>query len=412
MTAITKEKSAVSLQIPAEIVQLAAGLPELRNAYGSDPGEAPLLSLPILRKSDFRSVKDSLLSRARTRHSGAVVLGSGGTTSEPLISVIPSSMFLDRILETWSPLAPDDVVMNLNVGGELGSMFPFFSALGHACDAITVPLGPLGDRQAVERWLPFLEGVGATALAGTPTQISIVLGVLNQTEQRLPTLKKLIWTGEAFSPAALDEVQRYGPLEMYGAYGSTETWVIGVSYPECPSGTFHWVPYQHVEFPQGQVTVTCLDTSCINPIVRYQPGDRGGLCDCPCGRPRAFSVAGRADEQVKFLSILFYPKEPYDVVSSHPDVKSTQIVLIDSGTPGERMEVHVVPNANVGQEHLDEVEQSVREHLLGKLYRLAHETHDRPERITVHVVDQLGANPRSMKTPYIVYRDSGSEGVR
>ncbi|PCI04095.1 MAG: hypothetical protein COB78_07105 [Hyphomicrobiales bacterium] len=410
MTSFKREEPTLGEKIPLEIVQLASGFSEIGESYPADLDRVPLESLPILRKAHFRSVKDSLLNRARKRSGGAVILGSGGTTSEPLISVIPSGMFLKQIRQVWDPLKPDDVVANLNVGGELGSMFPFFSSLCDVSNAVSVPLGPLGDQKAVERWLPFFEAVGVTTLAGTPTQMSIVLGLLNETNRRLSTLKKLIWTGEAFSAAALEEVKRYGPLEMYGAYGSTETWVIGVSYPECPVGTFHWVPYQHVEFVEGQVTVTCLDTDCINPIVRYQPGDHALVCECACGRPRAFSVEGRADEQVKFLSILFYPREPYDVVSSHPDVHASQIILIDNGSPQERMEVQVVLNVCDGQVDIESATRSIRDHLLGKLYRLAHETHDRPERIVVRAVEQLNTNPRTMKTPYIVYRSSKKEG--
>ncbi|MBF2717663.1 AMP-binding protein [Agrobacterium vitis] len=390
-------------EISSSIVQLAAGIPELADAYAPFQHGALLSSLPILQKSDFRAMKESLLARARSQPAGAIVLGSGGTTSEPLISVIPSGMFLDRITRVWDPLEANDVVMNLNLGAELGSMSPFFNALSHSAGAIGVPLGPLGDREAVDRWLPFFEAVGATTLAGTPTQIGLVLGRLNETQKRLTTLKKIIWTGEAFSKAALDEVTSYGNLDIYGAYGSTETWVIGVSYPQCTVGTFHVVPYQHIEFVEGQITITCLDESCINPVVRYQLGDRGRACVCNCGRSGAFMVEGRSDEQVKFLSVLFYPKEPYEVVVSHPQVRAAQIILVNSGSSQERMEIHIELNQHAAMEPIDKVSKSVRDHLLGKLYRLAHEVHDRPERISVHVVDQLATNRRSMKTPYIIY---------
>ena len=410
MKVISGEKPKSRLRVSPETVRLAGGLPELREQYSSYAHGTLLESLPVLSKSHFRSVKKSLLDRARSRSSGAVVLGSGGTTSEPLISVIPSGMFLDKIRQVWDPLKPDDVVMNLNTGGELGSMFPFFNSLSHFSGATSVPLGPLGDRKAVDRWLPFFEAVGATTLAGTPTQIGLVLAALNEAHKRLPTLNKIIWTGEAFSKSSLEQVKLYGGLDIYGAYGSTETWVIGVSYPQCTVGTFHSAPYQYVELLDGQVTVTCLDDDCINPIVRYQPGDVGRACECDCGRPGAFSVEGRADEQIKFLSILFYPREPYEVVISHPQVRAAQIVLVDSGSSQERMEVHVELNQLSSQETSETVSTSIREHLLGKLYRLAHETHDRPERIVVRVVDQLSANRRSTKTPYIVHSKSLSAG--
>ncbi|NTG05266.1 AMP-binding protein [Agrobacterium rhizogenes] len=396
-------------KVSTRIVQLASGLPELADAYSPFQHGAPLDLLPVLRKSDFRAVRESLLARARSQSAGAIVLGSGGTTSEPLISVIPSGMFLEKIRQVWDPLDPDDVVMNLNLGAELGSMSPFFNALSHKAGAVSVPLGPLGDREAVDRWLPFFEAVGATTLAGTPTQISLVLQRLNETRRRVPTLKKIIWTGEAFSKATLDEVTLYGNLEIYGTYGSTETWVIGVSYPQCTIGTFHLVPYQHIEFLGGLITITCLDEDCINPVVRYQLGDRGRACVCSCGRAGAFTVEGRSDDQVKFLSVLFYPREPYEAVLSHPDVRAAQIVLIDSGSPQERMEVNVELQQHTDKA-LDKASKSVRDHLLGKLYRLAHEVHDRPERIRVVVVDRLLTNRRSMKTPYIIHSSSNSEG--
>lgn len=80
---------------------------------------------------------------------GALVLGSGGTTAEPKLSVIPSHLFIPGILRCWNPLTPDGVLVNCNNGSELGSMNPFFSMLGHGAGAVALPLGAVPPDHAV-----------------------------------------------------------------------------------------------------------------------------------------------------------------------------------------------------------------------------------------------------------------------
>ncbi|GAB3255415.1 hypothetical protein [Kineosporia babensis] len=56
------------------------------------------------------------------------------------------------------------------------------------------------------------------------------------------------------------------------------------------------------------------------------------------------------DEQIKFLSILFYPDEPHQAALSHPAAQQAQIVLRQFGTPGESMELQVVTDTSAGPE--------------------------------------------------------------
>ena len=100
-------------------------------------GEMPLLSplydgarslpdpelsdLPVLTKDDFRSALPDTVRRARERGHGAIVLGSGGTTSAPKLSLVPSGQMIEEIREVWDPLSTSDVLVNYDTPGRLCS---------------------------------------------------------------------------------------------------------------------------------------------------------------------------------------------------------------------------------------------------------------------------------------------------
>lgn len=388
------------LVVAGEVVDLARGLPSLAHRYMGLPRDVPLADLPVLTKNDFARARTDLVERARGWHEGTILMGSGGTTSSPKLSVLPSSMFLDELIAEWCPVGPGDVVLNVNRGGELGSMFPFFSSFSDRSGAVAVPLGALGDERAVDRWLGFIDEVGVTALAGTPTQLAVIIQRLNETGRRPSRLRSLLWTGEGFAVSSLAEIERYGGLELHGVYGSTETWVVGHSGPRCAVGTFHILPYQRVELLDTAVVVTCLHSACVNPAVRYRVGDQAEVVPCPCGRPGpALRVLGRDDEQIKFLTVLFDPDEPYEAAMSHPSVRRAQVILVDIGTERERMEILV----EVDQLTVDTpaLEAAIRSTFLDALYRIGHEVQNCSDRLMVRAVERIPPDERTMKTPRV-----------
>ncbi|MFD4669609.1 AMP-binding protein [Lentzea sp. NPDC058450] len=381
-------------------------LPSLADRYAELPGfpEPDWDQVPILTKDDFRSAFADVLERARAAHHGAFVLGSGGTTSAPQLSLIPSGQFVADVRELWDPVARDEVMVNLDTPGRLCASHNFFSALAHSAGAVVIPLGGIEDDQ-LDIWLDFMEQLGATALSATQSHIAHLLEHCESTGRKPPPLTKLLWNGEAFGRPALEITRRMLPdAELHGVYGSTETWVIGHNGPRCALDTFHLMPYQHVELVDGLVIVTNTHQECLNPVVRYRIGDRGEFVTCPCGREDlALRVVGRDDQQLNFMSILVAPREIAEVALADTDVIDVQVALFGHGNAGERIELRL--KVADGADHHD-VTRRVRDAVLTDVYRLGFEVAAAPDAFSVLVASRFSVNSRSGKTPLLVVEDA------
>ncbi|MFI9511223.1 AMP-binding protein [Nocardia sp. NPDC052566] len=380
-------------------------LPSLADRYRALVGSSvpDWHRVPILTKDDFRSAFADVLVWARDQPHGAIVLGSGGTTAQPKLSLIPSGQLIDDIRQEWDPLTPDDVLVNYDTPGRLSASHNFYSALAHGAGATTIPLGAVEEDQ-LSVWLDFIEQLGATALNATQSRIAHLLEHCESIGRNPPALRKLLWNGEAYGNHALEITRRMLPdAELHGIYGSTETWVIGHNGPACALDTFHLMPYQYVELVDEMIVVTNLHSQCLNPVVRYNVGDRGEMMACRCGRAEpALRVIGRNDPQLKFLSILVTPQEISQVALADTEVSDAQVALFRHGRPDERIELRIKVTAGADA---TAVERRVREAILTVVYRLGFEVQAHPEAFTVHVTDRLSVNQRSGKTPLLVKED-------
>jgi len=382
----------------------ASGVPAFRAKYADFAGRSSvdLGELPILTKDELAGALDDLVELARDRLAGAYVYGSGGTTSAPKLSLIPSEMFVSAVLAEWRPLTPQDVLVNFNTPGRLWSSHNFFNMLAHQSGAVVIPLGSVDEEVEMKEWLDFVERLGATALDATPSHIAHILEFCRSAERPPPPFRKLLWTGEGYGNRPLALTRELMPdAELYGFYGSTETWVVGCNGPTCPVDTFHVLRHQHVELQDGIVLVTNTHPASINPILRYRIGDRGRFVACPCGRPEpALQLLGRDDPQFKFVSILITPQEIAGVAESDPAVRAVQLALFRLGKPEERMELRLLVEPAAQRA---EVERRVEQAILTQVYRLGWAVGSAPESFSVRAVDELSVNQRTGKTPLVVH---------
>jgi phenylacetate-CoA ligase len=384
----------------ASLLSRLRGMPTLRDRY---TGIEEFRDFPILTKDHLRTALPDTLRLARQRDTGSLVLGSGGTTSAPKLSLIPSGMFVTNLERHWSPLGPDDILVNYDTPGRLCSSHNFFNRLAHITGAIAVPLGAV-EEDEMAQWLDFVDELGATALNATQTHVARILEYCEATGRTPPALRTILWTGEPFGRRAEELVRTMLPgAQLYGCYGSTETWVIGHNGPSCPLDVFHVLPYQYLEIDAGQLLVTSLHPDVINPIVRYRVGDRAEFVECGCGRPgSAVRVLGRDDTQFKFLSILVSAQEIADAART-ADITGVQVALIDHGSPHERAELRLVTRPGSDDRA---VEHQVRDRVLRTVYRLGYEVRAEPAAFAVRAVPRLTANQRSQKTPLLVLEES------
>jgi phenylacetate-coenzyme A ligase PaaK-like adenylate-forming protein len=394
-----------------ELAARQARLPFLRERYEPlvDRPGLTLTDLPVLGKDELRNTFPDVLAANTRGPRGAVLTGSGGTTSAPHFGLMPSDQFVDDILEVWHPLDSDDILVNLDSAGRLCSSHGFFNTLAARTGAVSVPIGGLDDDQ-MSHWLDMVDQIGATALNATPSHLARLLEHCEAAGRRPPGVGKVLWTGEGFSRRSLDTVRRLLPeVELHGVYGSSTTWVVGHNGPRCDPNTFHVLPYQHVELLSGSIVVTCVHPNCLNPIVRYRIGDRAEPAYCPCGRTGpAFRVLGRDDTHLKFLGVLLSPEQIVAVVRDLPGVSDAQVALFDRDEPGERMEIRIVRAATPEGEptgEADQVAAQVRQLVLDQIYKLADHLRVHPEAFTVRITNRLSVNDRTRKTPPLVVDD-------
>jgi phenylacetate-coenzyme A ligase PaaK-like adenylate-forming protein len=385
------------------LIDRASAMPTLRAKYqpfsGSD-AEVPLGELPVLTKEELADALPDIVAAASAASQGAYIYGSGGTTSRPKLSLIPTGMFVSDILKSWNPLDSHDVLINFYSTGRLWSSHNFFNMLAHESGSVVVPLGSV-DTDELDEWLVLMEKLGATALNATPSQIAYVLEYCETTGRTPPAFTKLLWTGEKFGQRAAELTRRLLPgARAYGAYGSTETWVVGVNGPACAIDIFHPLPYQHVEVVDGTILVTNMNPRCVNPLLRYRVGDLGEFVTCPCGqRNTALKVLGRADSQVKFISILLTPEEIAETAREVVGVRDVQLTFLGHGQPDEALEIRLLARPG---DSPSQVADQVRRRVLNKVYRLRAVVDRAPEALSVKVVDRLDVNRRTHKTPLVI----------
>jgi phenylacetate-coenzyme A ligase PaaK-like adenylate-forming protein len=356
-------------------------------------GDFDFTDVPEMTRDDITASAEQIV-HGTERRTGAYLFTSGGSTAEPKLAWIPTEMHLGALLPHWQPLTHRDVLANLAMPGRLWSAHYCYNRVAEHAGADVIGLGNIGDDELTQ-WVDFLHRHGTTALAGTPSQLAKILRHGGRTGHPiLAQLRAAIWFGEPCDAELLRLRDRHAPhLELWGNYGSTETWVIGHNGPRCPTDTFHVVPYQHVELVDGRVLVTTTHPGAVSPVIRYRIGDRAAFTSCACGRGPAIQLAGREDSLVKFAGTLVSPQELVAVARSVRGVRAAQVALI-TGTGEEAMEVRVVADGVSPA--------ALRERLLASQIDLGFGLRGEDETFRVRLVDQLTASTQTAKTPALV----------
>jgi phenylacetate-CoA ligase len=180
--------------------------------------------------------------------------------------------------------------------------------------------------------------VGATAYAGTPSFLKIMLGRADELSLDASRLTKAIVGGEPLPKALRDEFAARGvtALNCYAsadlgliAYESKamqglivdERLIIEIVRP----GTGDQLPAGEV----GEVVVTSLNRH--YPLIRFATGDLSAVMPgvSPCGRTnmRLKGWMGRADQTTKVKGMFVHPAQVAEVVKRHPEIAKARLVV-------------------------------------------------------------------------------------
>lgn len=316
---------------------------------GRDPATVQLEDLPVSHKAelmrDFKGwVGDPALSLQMLRGFVAdpanialaclgryTVWESSGSTGEPAIFVQDAQAMavydalealrrpllrpLDRLLDPWS--MAERIAF---VGATEGHFASTVSVerLRHLQPGLSERLRGISFLQPLERLCAELDAFAPTVVATYPS--AAVLLAQERQAGRLKAAPREIWTGgETLSAAGRAFVRNAFACPVANSYGASE--FLSLAF-ECPVGALHlnsdWAILEPVDahgraVQPGHAGATTLLTNLANhlqPLIRYDLGDRVTLLDAPCqcgSHLPVIEVQGRDDDTLRLVGATGMP---------------------------------------------------------------------------------------------------------
>src|SRR5690554_5988337 len=192
-----------------------------------------------------------------------------------------------------------------------------------------------------EQQLQAMSDLRPVGYVGTPSFLRIILEKADESGVRLDSLKRALFSGEAFPPSLQAWFKERG-IDGYQAYGTADLGMIayeteareGLVVNEdilleiVRPGTNQAVAEGEV----GEVVVTTLNPD--YPLLRFGTGDLSAIMPgaSPCGRGnlRIRGWLGRADQTTKVRGMFVHPAQVAQVVARYPNVLRARLVVAGS----------------------------------------------------------------------------------
>jgi phenylacetate-CoA ligase len=173
---------------------------------------------------------------------------------------------------------------------------------------------------------------------GTPGFLKIIVEKALALGVPLPSVKKALLSGEAFTPSLRDWLDAHG-IAGYQCYATADLGLIafettareglvvdeGVIVEIVRPGTGDLADPGEV----GEVVVTTLNPD--YPLIRFGTGDLSAVLDgpCPTGRTntRLKGWLGRADQTTKVRGMFVHPSQVADITRRFPEVVRARLVV-------------------------------------------------------------------------------------
>ena len=320
----------------------AAGLPGYGGSLVAD-AEA-LANLPVLRKSDL-----SALQKEEPPFGGLTGGGFAYRFQSPGPIYEPGQRGgdwwrLGRFLHA-AGIGSDDVVQNC-FGYHLTPAGHMFESGAEAVGAAVIPAGTGQTELQVEA----AAALGATAYAGTPDYLKVILEKADEMGVSLG-IKKAVVSGGALFPSLRDWYADRG-IVCTQCYATADLGLIAYEVPGeegmivdegviveiVTPGTGDAVPEGEV----GEVVVTTLNPD--YPLIRFATGDLSavlpGTSDSGRTNMRIKGWIGRADQTTKIKGMFVRPEQVAALVAKHDEIDRARVVASREGE-ADRMIVRV-----------------------------------------------------------------------
>ncbi|MEE9318717.1 MAG: AMP-binding protein [Rhodospirillales bacterium] len=215
--------------------------------------------------------------------------------------------------------------------------------------AIGCAVIPAGTGQT-EQQVQTLAHLRASAYAGTPSFLKILLDKADETGADVSSLNKALVSGEALPPALRDEFKGRG-VSVLQAYASADLGLIAYESKAMEGlivderliveivrpGSGEAVAEGEI----GEVVVTSINRDV--PLIRFATGDLSSVMPgpSPCGRTamRLTGWKGRADQSTKVKGMFVTPTQIADIRNRHPEILKARLV-IDRDAGADVMTLH------------------------------------------------------------------------
>ncbi len=329
--------------LPIQIAHARKSAPAMAALLnGVDPADvksvADLAVLPVIRKSELAGAQASQPPfggfTSIAPHNFEHFFQSPGPIYEP------GRLSLDwwrmgRFLNALG-IGPDDIIQNCFSY----HMTPAGMMFENGAQAVGATVFPAGIGQT-ELQARAAHDLGATAYAGTPDYLKVILDRADALGLRLRIARAAVGGGALF-PSLRQEyadrgitcLQCYATADLGNiAYESPaqEGLIVdeGVVVEIVTPGTGDAVPAGEV----GEVVVTTLNPD--YPLIRFATGDLSAVLpgESPCGRTimRFRGWMGRADQTTKVKGMFVRPEQVADLVARHEEVVKARVVVTREG---------------------------------------------------------------------------------
>jgi len=339
----TERQSALKTDLPAQVAR-AKELPGCAEILqGIDPetitSVAALQSLPVLRKSALAE-----LQSAQPPLGGLTTLAA--THFEHLFQSPGPIYEPGRTTENWWRLGRFLAAAGLGTGDVVQNCFGYhLTPAGHMFEngarAVGATVIPAGTGQT-ELQVQAAAALGATAYAGTPDYLKVILEKAD--EQGVPlAITKAVVSGGALFPTLRDWYAKRG-ITCTQCYATADLGLIAYESPAMEGmivdegvvveivtpGTGDPVSEGEV----GEVVVTSLNPD--YPLLRFATGDLSAVLPgvSPCGRSnmRIKGWMGRADQTTKIKGMFVRPEQVAALVTKLENVTRARVI---AGREGE-----------------------------------------------------------------------------
>ncbi|SCX40487.1 non-ribosomal peptide synthetase [Variovorax sp. EL159] len=339
------------------------------------PGQASQLLLDLPQTiAELVSCADTNPGVAIDPSHPAYVIYTSGSTGKPKGAVVSHRAIVNRLrwMQDRYGLHADDRVLQKTPSSFDVSVWEFFWPL---IDGATLVFAKPGGQKDAAYLADLIGREGITTLHFVPSMLEVFLR--EPTAGACTSLRRVICSGEALSPALQSQFQQHLSCELHNLYGPTEA-AVDVTAWEClrtpeiesaservPIGRPIWNTQMHVldsglqPVPPGvtgelYIAGVGLARGYLNrPLLSAErfianphgaPGSRMYRTgDLACWRhDGSLDFLGRADQQVKIRGLRIEPGEIESVLLKHPQVAQAAVIAREDVAGDKRLVAYVV----------------------------------------------------------------------